>query len=79
VISFVLFEGVELKEEESILSFHPLGDFLNPALTLLGQDLKKSPSGQKLDFDFSRTQNSMAFKLFTSLFTILYEYLYNQS
>jgi hypothetical protein len=29
---------------------HPLGDFLNPALALLGQGLKKSPSGQKLDF-----------------------------
>ncbi len=31
-------------------TFHPLGDFLNPALALLGQGLKKSPSGQKLDF-----------------------------
>jgi hypothetical protein len=31
-------------------SFHPLGDFLNPALALLGQGLKKSPIGQKLDF-----------------------------
>jgi hypothetical protein len=30
--------------------FHPLGDFLNPALALLGQGLKKSPIGQKLDF-----------------------------
>jgi hypothetical protein len=29
---------------------HPLGNFLNPALVLLGQDLKKSPIGQKLDF-----------------------------
>ncbi|VVH59177.1 hypothetical protein BSPCLSOX_2447, partial [uncultured Gammaproteobacteria bacterium] len=29
---------------------HPLGDFLNPALALLGQGLKKSPIGQKLDF-----------------------------
>jgi hypothetical protein len=29
---------------------HPLGDFLNPALVLLGQGLKKSPIGQKLDF-----------------------------
>jgi hypothetical protein len=28
----------------------PLGDFLNPALALLGQGLKKSPIGQKLDF-----------------------------
>jgi TusA-related sulfurtransferase len=31
-------------------TLHPLGDFLNPALTLLGQGLKKSPIGQKLDF-----------------------------
>jgi hypothetical protein len=28
----------------------PLGDFLNPALALLGQGLKKSPIGKKLDF-----------------------------
>jgi hypothetical protein len=36
---------------QSIYStFHPLGDFLNPALALLGQGLKKSPIGQKLDF-----------------------------
>jgi hypothetical protein len=26
------------------------GDFLNPTLALLGQGLKKSPIGQKLDF-----------------------------
>jgi hypothetical protein len=32
-------------------TFHPLGDFLNPALALLGQGLKKSSIGQKLDFD----------------------------
>jgi hypothetical protein len=31
-------------------TFHPLGDFLNPALALPGQGLKKSPIGQKLDF-----------------------------
>ncbi|CAC9484840.1 hypothetical protein [uncultured Gammaproteobacteria bacterium] len=31
-------------------TFHPLGDFLNPALALLGQGLKKSPIGQKLGF-----------------------------
>ena len=31
-------------------TFHPLGNFLNPALALLGQGLKKSPIGQKLDF-----------------------------
>jgi hypothetical protein len=28
----------------------PPKDFLNPALALLGQGLKKSPIGQKLDF-----------------------------
>jgi hypothetical protein len=27
-------------------TFHSLGDFLNPALALLGQGLKKSPIGQ---------------------------------
>jgi len=31
-------------------TFHPLGNFLNPALALLGQDLRKLPSGQKLNF-----------------------------
>ncbi len=31
-------------------TFHLLGDFLNPALALLGQGLNKSPIGQKLDF-----------------------------
>jgi hypothetical protein len=31
-------------------TFYPLGDFLNPTLALLGQGLKKSPIGQKLDF-----------------------------
>jgi hypothetical protein len=31
-------------------AFHPLGDFLNPALALPGQGLNKSPIGQKLDF-----------------------------
>jgi len=31
-------------------TFHPLGDFLNPALALLGLGLRKSPSGQKLNF-----------------------------
>jgi hypothetical protein len=29
-------------------TFHPLGDFLNPALALLGQALNKSPIGQNL-------------------------------
>jgi hypothetical protein len=28
-------------------TFRPLGDFLNPALALLGQGLKKSPSERK--------------------------------
>ncbi|CAB5502540.1 hypothetical protein THERMOT_1636 [Bathymodiolus thermophilus thioautotrophic gill symbiont] len=31
-------------------SFHPLGNFLNPALALLGQGLRKLPSGKKLNF-----------------------------
>ncbi|CAB5498115.1 hypothetical protein [uncultured Gammaproteobacteria bacterium] len=31
-------------------TFHPLDDFLNPALVLLGQGLKKSPIEQKLGF-----------------------------
>ncbi|AYQ57368.1 hypothetical protein MS2017_1689 [Bathymodiolus thermophilus thioautotrophic gill symbiont] len=31
-------------------TFHPLGNFLNPVLALLGQGLRKSPSGQKLNF-----------------------------
>jgi hypothetical protein len=31
-------------------TFHPLGDFLNPALALLGQALNKSPIGQNLSF-----------------------------
>ncbi len=31
-------------------TFHPPGDFLNPALASLGQGLKKSPIGKKLDF-----------------------------
>ena len=31
-------------------SFHPLGNFLNPALALLGLGLRKSPIGQKLNF-----------------------------
>ncbi|WP_139458605.1 hypothetical protein [Bathymodiolus thermophilus thioautotrophic gill symbiont] len=30
--------------------FHPLGNFLNPALALLGQGLRKLPSGYKLNF-----------------------------
>ncbi|CAB5501051.1 hypothetical protein THERMOT_1345 [Bathymodiolus thermophilus thioautotrophic gill symbiont] len=31
-------------------TFHSLGNFLNPALALLGQGLRKLPSGQKLNF-----------------------------
>ncbi|CAC9561081.1 hypothetical protein [uncultured Gammaproteobacteria bacterium] len=31
-------------------TFHQFGNFLNPTLTLLKQDLKKSPSRQKLNF-----------------------------
>ncbi|AYQ56997.1 hypothetical protein MS2017_1302 [Bathymodiolus thermophilus thioautotrophic gill symbiont] len=31
-------------------TFHPLDNFLNPALALLGQGLRKLPSGQKLNF-----------------------------
>jgi len=31
-------------------TFHPLGDFLNPALALLGLGLRKPPIGQKLNF-----------------------------
>jgi hypothetical protein len=31
-------------------TFYPLGNFLNPALSLLGQGLRKLPSGQKLNF-----------------------------
>ncbi|CAB5497102.1 hypothetical protein [Bathymodiolus thermophilus thioautotrophic gill symbiont] len=31
-------------------SFHPLGNFLNPALALLRQGLRKLPSGYKLNF-----------------------------
>jgi hypothetical protein len=34
----------------SIVPSKILSDFLNPALALLGQGLKKSPIGQKLDF-----------------------------
>ncbi|WP_171004333.1 hypothetical protein [Bathymodiolus heckerae thiotrophic gill symbiont] len=31
-------------------TFHPLGNFLNPALALLGQSLRKSPIWKKLNF-----------------------------
>jgi hypothetical protein len=43
----------KIEDQVKIMEYgimHPLGDFLNPALALLGQDLKKSPIGQKLDF-----------------------------
>ncbi|WP_237731703.1 hypothetical protein [Bathymodiolus thermophilus thioautotrophic gill symbiont] len=36
-------------------TFHPLEDFLNPALTLLRKSLKKSPMGQK----FKSCQSSL--------------------
>jgi hypothetical protein len=35
-------------QKNTVLSYE--FDFLNPALALLGQALKKSPIGQKLDF-----------------------------
>ncbi|OJA03723.1 hypothetical protein, partial [Bathymodiolus thermophilus thioautotrophic gill symbiont] len=31
-------------------TFHPLGNFLNPALALTRQGLRKLPIGQKLNF-----------------------------
>ncbi|WP_143108858.1 hypothetical protein [Bathymodiolus thermophilus thioautotrophic gill symbiont] len=31
-------------------TFHPLDNFLNPALALLGQGLRKLPIGKKLNF-----------------------------
>ncbi|WP_138146780.1 hypothetical protein [Bathymodiolus heckerae thiotrophic gill symbiont] len=31
-------------------TFYPLGNFLNPALALLGQGLRKSPIRKKLNF-----------------------------
>jgi hypothetical protein len=43
-------------------TYHPLSDFLNPALALLGQGLKKSPIGQKLDFaNHSYANNNESF------------------
>jgi hypothetical protein len=42
--------SVHLQRNYQKPTFHPLGDFLNPVLALLGQGLKKSPSGQKLNF-----------------------------
>jgi hypothetical protein len=41
---------LETRNNHQKPTFHPLGDFLNPALALLGQGLKKSPIGEKLDF-----------------------------
>ncbi|VVM25360.1 hypothetical protein BSPWISOXPB_3415 [uncultured Gammaproteobacteria bacterium] len=46
----VVFKGRLNRNNHYKPTFHPLGDFLNPALALLGQGLKKSPIGQKLDF-----------------------------
>ena len=37
-------------EQSSTIHFPPLGNFLNPALALLGQGLRKLPSGKKLNF-----------------------------
>ncbi|WP_180334649.1 hypothetical protein [Bathymodiolus thermophilus thioautotrophic gill symbiont] len=37
-------------ESLSRIHFYPLGNFLNPALALLGQSLRKLPSGQRLNF-----------------------------
>jgi hypothetical protein len=42
-------------------TFHPLGDFLNPALALLGQGLKKSPI--QLD-NFIKHSHSFAMTIF---------------
>jgi hypothetical protein len=47
-LSFTCILSINMNHQK--LTFHPLGDFLNPALALLGQGLKKSPIGQKLDF-----------------------------
>ena len=46
----VVFKGRLDRNKHQKPTFHPLGDFLNPALALLGQGLKKSPIEQKLDF-----------------------------
>ncbi|VVM25252.1 hypothetical protein BSPWISOXPB_2740 [uncultured Gammaproteobacteria bacterium] len=46
----MVFKGRLNRNNHQKPTFHPLGDFLNPALALLGQGLKKSPIGQKLDF-----------------------------
>jgi hypothetical protein len=45
-------------------TFHPLGDFLNPALALLGQGLKKSPIGQKLEYQYQPKAGSPEAKLY---------------
>jgi hypothetical protein len=54
ILTLILFNGMALADTswecKFQATFHPLGYFLNPALALLGQDLKKSPIGQKLDF-----------------------------
>jgi hypothetical protein len=39
----VVFKGRLDRNKHQKPTFHPLGDFLNPALALLGQGLKKSP------------------------------------
>jgi hypothetical protein len=47
-INFFIIYSVGCEKPRKIAKM--LGDFLNPALALLGQGLKKSPIGQKLDF-----------------------------
>jgi hypothetical protein len=46
----VVFKGRLDRNKHQKPTFHPLGDFLNPALALLGQGLKKLPSRQNLSF-----------------------------
>ncbi|SSC07381.1 Low molecular weight protein tyrosine phosphatase [bacterium endosymbiont of Bathymodiolus sp. 5 South] len=46
----VVFKGRLNRNKHQKPTFHSLGDFLNPALALLGQGLKKLPSRQNLSF-----------------------------
>jgi Fe-S-cluster formation regulator IscX/YfhJ len=50
ILEAIQMHWIEDRNNHQKPTFHPLGDFLNPALALLGQGLKKSPIGQKLDF-----------------------------
>jgi hypothetical protein len=45
LLSLTTLNGAFAASKYMVDSNHPLGDFLNPALALLGQGLKKSPSG----------------------------------